>query len=101
VKVIIHGPLSARDHLGQMVGFAPDQEVEVDDNDPVAVAWAKGWADTPHGTLVDAPKKVREPEPKQTREPEPPKEPVREPAKEPTPARVETRTESPSGRQRK
>lgn len=63
MKIIIHGPISARDHLGQMVGFAPDQVVEVDDNDEAAVAWAKGWADTPHGTLVEDTKKTRQAEP--------------------------------------
>jgi hypothetical protein len=90
VKVIIHGPISARDHKGQMVGWAPDQEVEVDDNDEAAVAWAKGWADTPHGTLVEDAKT-------KTREPEPAKEPAKpEPPRQPTP-----RAETPTGRQRK
>jgi hypothetical protein len=69
VKVVIHGPISARDHLGQMVGYGPDQQVEVDDSDEKAVAWAKGWADTPFGTLVEdvAAKEPAKPEPpKQT-----------------------------------
>ena len=52
MKIIIHGPLSGRDHTGQMVGWAPDSEVTVDDSNEAAVAWAKGWADTPHATLV-------------------------------------------------
>lgn len=62
MKVVIYGPLSARNHLGEMVGFAPDQLVEVDDDDEKAVAWARGWASTPHGELVED-AKAKEPEP--------------------------------------
>jgi hypothetical protein len=95
VKIVMHGPISARDHLGQMVGFGPDQEVEVDDGDAVAVAWARGWAATDFATLAeDAKTKTQEPEP-------PAKEPAKpEPPRQPTP-RAETRTETPTGRQRK
>jgi hypothetical protein len=85
VKIIIHGPLSGRDHTGQMVGWAPDSEVTVDDNDPVAVAWAKGWADTPHATLVTD--VAAKPEP-----------PAKEPAKEPSATPV---TKTGTGRQSK
>ncbi len=93
MKIIIHGPLSGRDHAGQMVGWAPDTEVEVDDGDSKAVAWAKGWADTPHATLVE------DVAAKAPAKPEPPAKPSASAAKEPTKEPIKPSAPS-SGRSR-
>jgi hypothetical protein len=55
VKIIIHGPLAGPGPHGgpALQSWGPDQLVEVDDGDKVAVAWARGWAATDHATLVE------------------------------------------------
>jgi hypothetical protein len=83
VKITIHGPLSGRDWNGQMVGWAPDTLIEVDDRDEKAVAWAKGWAATPHATLVEDVKAKAEKEPAKEPAKAEPKAAAKEPAKEP------------------
>jgi len=62
VKIIIHGPLAGPGPHGgpALMSWGPDQEVEIDDKDAVAVAWARGWVETPHGELVED---VKEKEP--------------------------------------
>lgn len=58
MKIVIHGPLAGYGPDGTIHSWAPDTEVEVDDKDAKAVAWARGWGATPHATLVeDAPAK--------------------------------------------
>jgi hypothetical protein len=55
VKIIIHGPLAGPGWDGSpaLRSWGPDEVVEVSDKDAKAVAWAKGWAATPHATLVE------------------------------------------------
>jgi hypothetical protein len=55
VKIIIHGPLAGPGWDGSpaLKSWGPDEEVTVDDKDAKAVAWARGWAATPHATLVE------------------------------------------------
>jgi hypothetical protein len=63
VKIIIHGPLAGPGWDGSpaLQSWGPDQLVEVDDRNAKAVAWARGWVDTPYAELVED---VKEKEPK-------------------------------------
>jgi hypothetical protein len=72
VKIIIHGPLAGAGWAGgpALESWGPDQAVEVDDRNEKAVAWARGWAATPHATLVED---VAAPEPEAVKEPRAPK----------------------------
>ena len=69
MKIIIHGPLSGPGWDGSpaLKSWGPDEEVVIDDKDAKAVAWARGWAGTPHATLVEDVKE-KEP-PKETKAP--------------------------------
>jgi len=73
VRIVIHGPLAGPGWAGgpALESWGPDQVVEVDDRNAKAVAWARGWAATPHATLV---------EDVAVKEPEKPKAPARHPA---------------------
>jgi len=62
VKIVIHGPLAGYGPDGTIHSWAPDTEVEVDDKDAKAVAWARGWGEGPHATLVEDVAKPKEPE---------------------------------------
>lgn len=72
MKLIIHGPLAGYGPDGTIHSWAPDTEVEVDDKDAKAVAWARSWVDMGATLIEDAPAK------------ESSKESSKEPAKEPT-----------------
>jgi hypothetical protein len=43
VKIVIHGPLAGYGPDGNIASWGPDQEVDLDDNNPKAVAWGKAW----------------------------------------------------------
>ncbi len=55
MKIVIHGPLAGPwwDGSPALHSWGPDETVEVDDKNAKAVAWAQGWAATPHATLVE------------------------------------------------
>lgn len=55
MKIIIHGPLAGYGWDGSpaLQSWGPDQVVEVDDRNAKAVAWARGWVDTPYAELVE------------------------------------------------
>jgi hypothetical protein len=55
VKIVIHGPLAGPGWDGSpaLKSWGPDEEIVIDDKDAKAVAWARGWAGTPHATLVE------------------------------------------------
>ena len=55
MKIIIHGPLAGPGWDGSpaLKSWGPDQVVEVPDGNAKAVAWARGWVDTPHAELVE------------------------------------------------
>jgi hypothetical protein len=53
VKIIVHGPAAGPGPNGLIESWAPDQEVEVDDGDKKAVAWARAFAATPMATLAE------------------------------------------------
>jgi hypothetical protein len=69
VKIVIHGPLAGPGWDGSpaLKSWGPNEVVEVSDKDAKAVAWARGWAGTPHATLVEDVKE-KEP-PKETKAP--------------------------------
>ena len=56
MKVTVHGPRAGYGPDGMMHSWSPDQDVEVDDGDKKAVAWARMFVSTGAATLVeDAP----------------------------------------------
>jgi hypothetical protein len=58
VKITVHGPLAGYGPDGLIHSWIPDQDVEVDDGDKKAVAWARKFVTTGAATLVeDAPVK--------------------------------------------
>ena len=61
MKIIVHGPAAGPGPHGTIDSWAPDQEVEVDDSDKQAVAWARKFAATPLATLVEDVKETRAP----------------------------------------
>lgn len=84
MKIIIHGPLAGKgwDGSAALKSWGPDQLVEVDDRNPKAVAWARGWLGTRYATLVEDVAGVKE-KPKLPRlpatppPPDPPPDPPR------------------------
>jgi hypothetical protein len=62
VKIIIHGPLAGPGWDGSpaLQSWGPDELVEVDDRNARAVAWARGWLDTPYAELVEDAKEAKE-----------------------------------------
>jgi hypothetical protein len=71
VKIIVHGPLAGPGWDGSpaLKSWGPDEVVEVSDKDEKAVAWARGWAATPHATLVEDVKEKEPPKEKETKAP--------------------------------
>jgi hypothetical protein len=63
VKIRIHGPAAGYgwDASPALKSWGPDELVEVPDDNPKAVAWAKGWVDNGAELVEDVPAK---PEPK-------------------------------------
>jgi hypothetical protein len=61
MKIVVHGPAAGPDHQGMIQSWAPDQEVEIDDGDKQAVAWARKFAATPLATLVEDVKETKAP----------------------------------------
>ena len=74
MKIVIHGPLAGYGPdgpAGEMQSWGPDSLVELDDGDEKAVAWGRGWLDTPHATLVED-VKTKKAEPARKAEPSKP-----------------------------
>lgn len=69
MRIVMHGPMAGPGPHGQISSWAPNEVVEVDDDDEQAVAWAKGWLQTDYAH-ADKPAK---PEPKPVEKVEPPK----------------------------
>jgi hypothetical protein len=66
MKVIVHGPRAGYGPGGMIDSWAPDQEVEVDDSDKKAVAWARMFVATGAAALVeDVAVKETKPPPRQ------------------------------------
>jgi len=53
MKVIVHGPAAGPGPDGMITSWAPDQDVEVDDGDRQAVAWARSFIASGMATLVE------------------------------------------------
>lgn len=53
MKVTVHGPRAGYGPDGMMHSWSPDQDVEVDDGDKKAVAWARMFVDTGAASLVE------------------------------------------------
>jgi hypothetical protein len=75
VKVIMPG-LAGPDWDGHIVGWAPGHVTEIPDDNPKAVAWARGWLEA-GATLVEDTPKPKEPEKPAKVEAEPEAKPTR------------------------
>jgi hypothetical protein len=53
MKITVHGPAAGPGPDGMIQSWAPDQDVEVDDGDKKAVAWARYFVSTGMATLVE------------------------------------------------
>jgi hypothetical protein len=53
MKITVHGPRAGYGPGGMIDSWAPDQEVEVDDSDKKAVAWARMFVATGAADLVE------------------------------------------------
>jgi hypothetical protein len=56
MKVKVHGPMAGPGPLGNIISWAPNQIVEVDDTDETAIAFYRGFINAGIAEMVDEPK---------------------------------------------